>query len=322
METRTALVVDDDSLEREYMSELLRRNALTVRSTATIPNASGMAKGMYFDCVFIDELMPGTDPASSLDEIRGSMQSRDDDRQLFILMGDASERSAGEYESYGYHGFLEKPVDPTALKEILSPEAVEKESGDPLYRMKDLNVDTGISNCGSRENYLSALKIFHDTHESKANEIRNFFKSGDIKNYTVKVHALKSSARIIGAGVLSDAAKRLEDAGNAGNIDEINRDTAKLLDMYDRIGVQLGSLFEEEEPDKPLVDDATIADAYRSMGEFAKLMDYDLVKMVLDSVTREFSLRKDDEERFKRIKEALMKLDWDTVSAEAAADES
>ena len=322
METRTALVVDDDHLEREYMTELLRRNSLTVRSTASVPGASGVVKDMHFDCIFIDELMPDTDPASSIDGIRGSMQKKDSG-QIFILMGDGSERSAKEYEAYGYDGFLEKPVDPNALKTILKSEnAEEKEPDDPLYGIKGLDVAAGLSNCGSRDNYMSALRIFRDTYEAKANEIRSLFNSGDIKNYTVKVHALKSSARIIGAGLLSELARKLETAGNESNMDEINKETGHLLEMYDRMGIAIGSLFAEKETDKPLIDETTLGDAYRSMREFAGLMDYDLVKMVLDSVTDEFSLKKDDADRFRRIREALMKLDWDAVSSEAAAYES
>ena len=319
METRTALVVDDDALEREYMTELLCRNSITVRSAASIPNAAGMAKGMHFDYVFIDELMPGADPVSSLDEIRSSMQSRDPDREVFVLMGDSSEVSAKGFRSLGYTGFLDKPVDPAALKTMLF---TDDEDGDKLYHLEGFDIDAGISNCGSRENYLNALKIFRDTYANKADEIRDLFSSGDIKNYTVKVHALKSSSKIIGAARLSEQAKKLEDAGNEGNIGEIERDTGKLLDMYESMGAQIAALFEEEGKDRPYASDATVADAYLSISEFAKLMDYDLVRMVLDSVTKEFSLKKDDADRFRRIHDALMKLDWDAVSSEAAAYES
>ena len=37
---------------------------------------------------------------------------------------------------------------------------------------------------------------------------------GDLEGYTVKVHALKSSARIIGAPGLSDMALKLEEGGH------------------------------------------------------------------------------------------------------------
>ncbi len=320
METRTALVVDDDALEREYMTELLSRNSLTVRSAASIPNASGMAKGMHFDYVFIDELMPGADPVSSLEEIRSSMQSREPDKEAYILMGDSSEVSAKGYRSLGYNGFLDKPVDPGELKIALAEN--QKEERDKLFSLEDLDIAAGISNCGSRENYLSALKIFHDTYANKANEIRERFNRGDLKTYTVKVHALKSSARIIGAKQLSELAEKLEEAGGKGDTAEIESSTSKLLDMYESMGAQLDGLFEEESKDKPLASDDTVADAFRSIIEFAKFMDYDLVRMVLDSVTKEFSLKKEDADRFSRIDDALVKLDWDAVSSEAAAYES
>ena len=54
----------------------------------------------------------------------------------------------------------------------------------------------------------------------------------DYENYTIKVHALKSSARVIGASNLSDMAKDLEAAGKAGDIEKIKNDTAGLLKAY------------------------------------------------------------------------------------------
>ena len=47
-------------------------------------------------------------------------------------------------------------------------------------------------------------------------------------------------------------------------------------------------------------------------GEFAEAMDYELAKMVTDSV-KEYSLPAEDEERFSRINICLSKLDWDKI---------
>ena len=56
--------------------------------------------------------------------------------------------------------------------------------------------------------------MFAESAKEKAAEIERYFEAEDWENYTIKVHALKSSARLIGAMNLSDRAKDLEACGN------------------------------------------------------------------------------------------------------------
>ena len=50
--------------------------------------------------------------------------------------------------------------------------------------------------------------------EKNADELEKLLQEGDYENYTIKVHALKSSARLIGAEELSETARKLEAYGN------------------------------------------------------------------------------------------------------------
>ena len=85
----------------------------------------------------------------------------------------------------------------------------------------------------------------------------------DWENYTTKVHALKSSARIVGAQELSDRAKRLEDAGNRRDTEEIEKDTPELLSLYRSCSDALAPLQEpvQSDDDLPEIDDASLAEA-------------------------------------------------------------
>lgn len=64
----------------------------------------------------------------------------------------------------------------------------------------------------------SMLRNFHTTSEAKQTEIASFHRAGNWENYTIKVHALKSSARTIGAMELSSCAAGLEQAGKSGDM--------------------------------------------------------------------------------------------------------
>ena len=122
----------------------------------------------------------------------------------------------------------------------------EKEDSDGLpaglYRLPDVEVTAGLRNCGSAKGYLSVLTVFHKTAEAKAKEIARLYEEADVKGYTVKVHALKSSARIIGAGKLSKLAGELEEAGKKEDMDFIGEHTEELLSMYRELDRDLAEL--------------------------------------------------------------------------------
>ena len=76
-----------------------------------------------------------------------------------------------------------------------------------------IDAEAAIANSGSEEAFRDVLKIFHDSIEDNHAALEGFYLSGDWKSYTIKIHALKSSARLIGALKLGDEAERLENAG-------------------------------------------------------------------------------------------------------------
>ncbi|MBQ4462972.1 MAG: response regulator, partial [Eubacterium sp.] len=104
---------------------------------------------------------------------------------------------------------------------------------DWLKKCDSIDTAEGLKNNADPEMYLSMIEIFYKSIQEKSDEIRGYYESGDIDSYTIKVHALKSSARIIGAMKLSALAQELEDAGKAGDKDRISKDTEGFLSMYE-----------------------------------------------------------------------------------------
>ncbi len=113
---------------------------------------------------------------------------------------------------------------------------------DWLLNMSDIDIPSAIANCGSKEGFLSVLDVFMQTAEAKADEIQKFYDDEDFENYTIKVHALKSSARIIGAIKLSDMAKDLEAAGRNGDIAYIREHHDALLRQYRLVPVTVNKV--------------------------------------------------------------------------------
>ena len=80
-----------------------------------------------------------------------------------------------------------------------------------------LDTDTGIGFVGSEEKYLQTVFHFYSRYEKNKNNAAEFYASGDIANYKVIVHALKSNLKMLGDPDLAKSFEALEMASGAGD---------------------------------------------------------------------------------------------------------
>ena len=180
-----------------------------------------------------------------------------------------------------------------------------------LKDIPELDLESGVTNCGDEERYLSILEVFHEMAETKADQIERYEAEGDIANYTVEVHALKSSARIIGAGALSEMAKELEAAGKAGDLEMIRRETGNLLARYRSLDRQLRAFDEKAEELREFTDEMR-REALLTLIEMAGTMDYGLVEDILHEL-KGYQISSSDEELLRQVEKKLLGLDWDGI---------
>ncbi len=186
------------------------------------------------------------------------------------------------------------------------------EEAEWLKQIPELDADLGVTNCGSFESLVSVAKIFHQTARHKADEIEQLWNTGDIEKYTIKVHALKSSARIIGAKILSDLAKELEAAGRASDKFSIDRDTPILLEKYRNLDLAL-SAFDEEVVKKPKLTAKMRAEALETISMIAGAMDYDMMENLIKDL-KSHTLSHEDEELVDRLEKEMMQLNWEAIT--------
>ena len=101
------------------------------------------------------------------------------------------------------------------------------------FKPFEVDVEKGIGFCCDIEVYIDILKLAGKGASDKVKEIAGYKASGDINNYIIQVHALKSSLANVGADALSAKAKTLEFAGKDGNIALIEADTESFLEQYE-----------------------------------------------------------------------------------------
>ena len=184
-----------------------------------------------------------------------------------------------------------------------------------LYSIRDLNIADGISHCGSESSFLETLTTFAETSGKIADDTEGFWKVFDIKNTTVKVHAMKSMLRIIGVAPLSSFAERLEKAGNENDIKMLETYIPELLAGYRQLSADLQPLLSlgAEQDELPEADIDMLHEMYRDIDKFAKNFDYDSIDEALAKL-KNYKIPEGEEAVYKKLKEVVENFDYDMVS--------
>ncbi|MCR5403651.1 MAG: response regulator [Butyrivibrio sp.] len=332
------LVVDDTEMNLVVIKGLLKKTEIHIDTALSGKEAIKLAADTHYDVIFIDHMMPDMDGVETLSNIR--KEGKSCKSPAVALTANAVSGAREMYLEAGFTDYLSKPVDGLRLEEMLlkllpAEKVTKPETAGPdcemqpdedleagktsdflarLTGISEIDEKSGLHNCGSEDTYRSVLEVFCRTIPSKADEIEGYYNSGDLQNYTIKVHALKSSARMIGAAALSELAKELEDAGKRSDTKVIQGNTQRLLEMYRGLGGKLMWL-EQTDEDLPEIPDTDLKEAYQTILEIAGSMDYGLMEDLLKEL-RGYRLSSKGRDRISNIERKLTELDWDGIIAE------
>ena len=320
------LVVDDNPMNLSVIKGLLKGTKVFVSTASSGEECLEKIRDTSFNIVLLDHMMPGMDGVETVAEIRKDYP----DLPVYALTANTT---AGEefYRSKGFDGYLSKPIDSLTLEKTimkhLPEEIMEKPSPEDaapelteipehlkwIYETEGISVPDGIKNSGGIQNYIFSLGLFLDTIDENAKVIRDSYESKNTRLFTIKVHSLKSSARIIGALGLSKMAESLEDAGNREDITFIDKNAYRLLSDYEEYKNKLAGLNEEEDnKDKKEISGEELKQAYKALSEVIPQMDYDAVEMILNQL-KEYALPEEDGKKIKELEKLLKLFDWDSM---------
>ena len=167
----------------------------------------------------------------------------------------------------------------------------------------------GKKNCGTDAILKEAITNFYNDINDRAQKIENFAAAGDYKNYTVLVHSLKSSARLIGAGKLSEDAQYLEQCADNQNISEITEKTPALLELYKSYVEKLKPLCQTETVNsKDEISDEDFSNAIQSLKEVIQVFDFNTADIIIKEVEA-YSIPERYKEKWSQIKNAVKQVD-------------
>ena len=173
-----------------------------------------------------------------------------------------------------------------------------------------LNVETALRLLGNEKLFWAVLKEYYRVIDKKYNLIREYERKEQWKEYTIEVHALKSSSRQIGALELAAVAERMEAAGNAKDAELIHETTPAMLESYIRYKGILAPYFEEQtdqQNGRP-VDKDELLKLFVQMKEALDNLDMDAMEAVVKSMS-EYSYSENQKKYFDDLKNAVDDID-------------
>ncbi len=244
------LIVDDNEMNIQVAKGLLAPLNMRIDTADNGKTGVESVLGASYDIIFMDHMMPVMDGIEAMEKIRSLSGGNLNDLPIIALSANATAEAEELFREKGFTDFIAKPI---RIKELIKciltwlpeekiirgnketePEDISlpKEEVVIPSEIEGLNVEEGISYCGSPALFLKCIVIFYRIIDKKAKIISDYLEDGCVRELTIEVHALKNSARMIGAAELSADFKELERLGNEDDLKALNEKVPPVLDLY------------------------------------------------------------------------------------------
>lgn len=327
------LIVDDNSVNLTVASGLLEPLKMKIDTAQSAVDAIEKIHHIKYDLIFMDHMMPEVDGIEATHIIRRIVPGYND-VPIIALTANAIGGAREMFIREGMDDFVAKPID---LKDVLSklrkwlpsekivpvdndnaavseeqPAADDKtQDTRSASDIKELNVKGALSLLGSENLFWTVLTEYYHTIDKKVRTILEHKAAEHLRNYTIEVHALKSSSRQIGADRIADMAAEMEKAGNEGDIALINEKTDELIKECLQLHEALGKYFANEPvKEERAADLEDIVNMLDKMHEALDNFDTLQIDEVIDEMSG-FKFFDANAEFFERLKSAAADSDID-----------
>lgn len=252
------LVVDDNLVNLKVLEGLLEPMKMKLIMVTSGKDAiTQLETGEKFDLIFMDHMMPEMDGIEATKHIRSLEGTYYKEIPIIALTANAISGVEELFLENGMQDFIGKPID---MKEMISvlrkwlpkeklteaKERTEVNQSQAVDEISGIDIEKALQVSGNMDIVKKLWHIFYSTADKKILSIKELFERVDLKNYMIEVHALKSSARLIGAMELSKMAEYMEQCAKRDNVLEIERYTPVMLEEYEKIKKSLEKCIDDE----------------------------------------------------------------------------
>jgi len=321
---RQVLVVDDNEINLMLATHLLQPYNLTVDTATSGREALDKAKEKEYHLIFMDHMMPEMDGVEATAELRKCEPEYCKSVPVVALTANAVDGAREELLAAGFDDYMAKPINVRQLEEILCRYlGVKEEQGDNGQAEMPATLSLDGIDC------IGAMKKMHLTEEAYLGILKNYYKDfgkamrrimdakirGDIKNFVIDVHGVKSSSAAIGAMELSEYAQRLEAAGKEENSEYIEVHMEEFVLCASKILKVLGDFFGEEDNRNKETELSVLEKTWlEAMRQACEEMDSATAEALLEQIKQK-RFTEQENELVKQIGEYVNQFDYDEVIA-------
>ena len=283
------LIVDDNEMNLKVATGLLQPLQMQIDTANSGRKAIEMVQKKRYDIVFMDHMMPVMDGVETTQTIRKFDDAYLQEMPIIALTANAVIGAREIFKEAGMNDFVAKPIEIndicTKIRKWLPEHLIQKLSApvgtqqeiptEELPAIEGIDVQEGIKNSGSLELFMNLLGDFYKLIDLKATKIEKCLADGMIRDYTIEVHALKNTARMIGALELSELFFKMEQCGNAGDVETINRENPAVMELYRSYKPILEPYGKANEQDKKEVPRTEIMAALNKLNTAMDTFDLD-----------------------------------------------
>ena len=234
------LVVDDNTLNLKVATKLLERYHATVECVDSgFACLDKIKAGENYDIILLDDMMPKMSGVETLHKLK---QLADFHIPVIALTANAITGMREKYISDGFNDYLAKPIEKPELFRVFTvvfnlkgdkteqlektevletiPEEVEvldtfssdtSDVYDQSYLEKHgVDMNKALELLGDMEMYHMTLHDYLEEIDEKLENLKKFKELGDMKNYSILVHSMKSDAKYLGFTSFADIAYQHE----------------------------------------------------------------------------------------------------------------
>jgi two-component system, sensor histidine kinase and response regulator len=242
------LLVEDNEINREFATELLRSMNIEVEEAVNGAEAVTLVQQLCYDAVLMDIQMPVMDGLEAARRIRALAQQADGKRYaelpIIAMTALAMAQDADKSRQAGMNDHITKPVAPDRLAAMLSKWLPAKNArpaksnktapavttpstpGYPadLLAMKTVDAAQGIRRIGGKADaYRKQLQRFREHYANSIDELQRLVTQKGAQAGEEYCHALKGVCGNLGANELFAAITRMDDLLKRGKTPEVAR---------------------------------------------------------------------------------------------------
>lgn len=323
------LIVDDNVINLTVAEGLLEPLQMKIDTATGSKEAIEKINVNQYDLIFMDHMMPEVDGIETTHIIR-RFYPEYEKVPIIALTANAVGGVKNMFLREGMNDFVAKPIEVNTIigmvRKWLPKEKIQKlapgeklklEKGVTAENVPDIHIEgldtkAALMLLGQEKLFWHTLEDFYKLIDKKSQYIKELEQEENWQVYTIEVHALKSSAKQIGANELSAKAATLEEAGNRRDEEKIHMMTDEMLVQYRYYKGILKPYFQKDDSaggELQLGQDV-LENFFSRMKEALEDLDMSSMEDILGEM-RQYRIEDKQKEFFERLSEAVDFMDVD-----------